>query len=173
MTCGDFFLALIAVLFPPIAGESPQWQPKTACCPQLSDPKLLTLWPVWIKVGLCTADSLINIALCCLGYIPGLIHAWYIIARNPDPMDEYEPIHDSERGDSRVTYYYISHEHPRHYGSDAPANKPVGASSPAPPPPTAPAAGANAAGPSSGAETAPPPSYSETVKGDHKVQTQD
>jgi hypothetical protein len=31
---------------------------------------------VWIKRGICTADSLINIALCCLGYIPGLLHAW-------------------------------------------------------------------------------------------------
>jgi hypothetical protein len=88
-------------------------------------------------------------------------------------MCEYEPIRDSERGESRVTYYYIRHEQPRNYGSDAPANKPVGASRPAPPPPTAPAASASAAGPSNGADTAPPPSYSETVKGDHKVQTQD
>ena len=28
---------------------------------------------VWIKAGICSADSLINILLCVLGYIPGLI----------------------------------------------------------------------------------------------------
>ncbi|CAG81097.2 hypothetical protein B0I72DRAFT_119091 [Yarrowia lipolytica] len=27
----------------------------------------------------CTADLLINVLLCCLGYIPGIIHALYII----------------------------------------------------------------------------------------------
>jgi hypothetical protein len=31
---------------------------------------------VWVKRGICSADSFINIALCCLGYLPGLIHAW-------------------------------------------------------------------------------------------------
>ena len=39
--CGsDIFLGLIAILFPPIA--------------------------VWVKRGICSADSLINIALCCM-----------------------------------------------------------------------------------------------------------
>jgi len=90
-------------------------------------------------------------------------------------MDEYEPIHDSERPGARVTYYYIQHEQPRQYGSNAPNNKPAAAGRPAPspPPPTAPAAGSSAAGPSSGEDAAPPPSYSETVRGDNKVQTQD
>jgi uncharacterized membrane protein YqaE (UPF0057 family) len=170
MTCGDLFLALIAVLFPPIAGASRLY----IAAWRRAGNQIANSSTVWIKVGLCTADSFINIALCCLGYVPGLIHAWYIIARNPDPMDEYEPIHDSERADARVTYYYISHEQPQHYGSsNTPANKPVAGGRPAPPPPSAPAAGTSAAGPSSGEETAPPPSYSETVKGDHKVQTQD
>lgn len=41
MSCGDFCLALIAVLFPPIAGKSPQWQPNTASCQQFFNPEML------------------------------------------------------------------------------------------------------------------------------------
>ncbi|OKL58315.1 hypothetical protein UA08_06538 [Talaromyces atroroseus] len=91
--CGaDVFLAVLAVFFPPIA--------------------------VWIKVGLCTADSIINIALCCLGYLPGLIHAWYIILKYPDSDDYpegYEPIDPSRadvEGGRRVTYHYVSSRQP-------------------------------------------------------------
>ncbi|MCJ1441514.1 MAG: hypothetical protein MMC23_002003 [Stictis urceolatum] len=80
MSCGDIFLGLLAVLFPPIA--------------------------VWIKRGLCSADSLLNILLCVLGYLPGLLHAWYIIAQYPDP--DYEPIPGDE--EDRVTYYYVSRD---------------------------------------------------------------
>lgn len=48
--CGsDICLGIIAILFPPFA--------------------------VWVKRGLCSADSLINIALCILGFLPGLLHA--------------------------------------------------------------------------------------------------
>ncbi|KAK9430165.1 hypothetical protein V1505DRAFT_371914 [Lipomyces doorenjongii] len=54
----DVILILLAILFPPL--------------------------PVWIKRGICSADSLINIALCMLGFIPGLLHSWYIIARFPE-----------------------------------------------------------------------------------------
>ncbi|RCK54944.1 Plasma membrane proteolipid 31 [Candida viswanathii] len=53
----DLFLIVLSVLFPPL--------------------------PVWIRRGCCSCDSLINIALCMLGYFPGLIHSWYIIARYP------------------------------------------------------------------------------------------
>ncbi|KAI5293144.1 hypothetical protein KEM52_005796 [Ascosphaera acerosa] len=75
--------------------------------------------------GRCSADSLINIALCCLGYLPGLAHAWYIILKYPEDLDDpaYAPIpqqqghgagpgrgrvisQDAEGG--RVTYYYIA-----------------------------------------------------------------
>ncbi|KAF2158913.1 hypothetical protein M409DRAFT_34170, partial [Zasmidium cellare ATCC 36951] len=35
---------------------------------------------VAIKAG-CGADLLINILLCCLGWLPGVIHAWYVIAK--------------------------------------------------------------------------------------------
>ncbi|KAB2108521.1 hypothetical protein AG0111_0g3573 [Alternaria gaisen] len=44
----------------------------------------LAIWipflPVAIKRG-CAADLFINIALCILGWIPGVIHAWYIISK--------------------------------------------------------------------------------------------
>ncbi|KAK6457258.1 uncharacterized protein RJT20DRAFT_93631 [Scheffersomyces xylosifermentans] len=53
----DFILIVLSVLFPPL--------------------------PVWIRRGFCTSDSLINILLCMLGYFPGLIHSWYIIAKYP------------------------------------------------------------------------------------------
>ncbi|KAK9462419.1 uncharacterized protein V1516DRAFT_153409 [Lipomyces oligophaga] len=62
----DVLLVLIAIVFPP--------------------------FPVWVKRGICSADSLINIALCMLGFFPGLLHSWYIISRYPeepflDPAD--------------------------------------------------------------------------------------
>lgn len=79
---------------------------------------------MWVKRGICSADSLINIALCCLGYLPGLIHAWYcwpeepsfpsnrsnryIILQYPDPYD-YEALHgDQQGGEGSVTYYYVT-----------------------------------------------------------------
>jgi uncharacterized membrane protein YqaE (UPF0057 family) len=44
----------------------------------------LAIWipfvPVAIRRG-CSADLLINILLCILGWIPGVIHAWYIISK--------------------------------------------------------------------------------------------
>ncbi|EGW32020.1 uncharacterized protein SPAPADRAFT_61122 [Spathaspora passalidarum NRRL Y-27907] len=39
--------------------------------------------PVIVKKGFCSADLLINILLCILGFFPGLLHAYYIIAMNP------------------------------------------------------------------------------------------
>ncbi|WPK26888.1 hypothetical protein PUMCH_004256 [Australozyma saopauloensis] len=58
--CGclsDICLIILLVLFPPL--------------------------PVWIRRGLCSADGWINVLLCILGYFPGLIHSWYIIAKYP------------------------------------------------------------------------------------------
>lgn len=66
----DIFLVCLSVLFPPL--------------------------PVWIRRGFCTTDSLINVLLFCLGYFPGLIHLWYIIAKYP-PYEE-----------TRVYYVYRS-----------------------------------------------------------------
>ncbi|KAF1992924.1 UPF0057-domain-containing protein [Amniculicola lignicola CBS 123094] len=92
--CGtDCFLMLLSVLFPPIG--------------------------VWVKRGICSADSIINIALCCLGFLPGLLHAWYIILQYPDPYS-YEQVPDSEG--RTTTYYYVAHAGPapprgRNYGT--------------------------------------------------------
>ncbi|KAL4894743.1 hypothetical protein BDV59DRAFT_174902 [Aspergillus ambiguus] len=154
--CGsDIFLGILAIFFPPVS--------------------------VWIKVGVCTADSIINLALCCLGYVPGLLHAWYIILKYPEPdYDDpnYEPIAggSNRRGDvenGSITYYYVSHQpmqpppSQRGYGtlnpqSQSQSPKPAGAN-----PPSAPGAGAS----SSHAEDArPPPTYAEAVRGDNKIQ---
>ncbi|CAK7237582.1 hypothetical protein SEUCBS140593_010021 [Sporothrix eucalyptigena] len=89
MCSSDIFLGLLALLFPPL--------------------------PVWVKRGICSADSVINILLCVLGYIPGLIHAWYIIAKFPEPDYEYEVLsQDAERSGNRVTYVVV---HPNHHHS--------------------------------------------------------
>ncbi|KAK9457115.1 hypothetical protein V1511DRAFT_492728 [Dipodascopsis uninucleata] len=69
----DVFLVLLAIVFPPL--------------------------PVWVKRGICSADSLINIALCMLGFIPGLLHSWYIIARYPeDPFLDVGDLEAQEFG---------------------------------------------------------------------------
>ncbi|PNS18789.1 hypothetical protein CAC42_5328 [Sphaceloma murrayae] len=141
--CGsDIFLGILAIIFPPLA--------------------------VWVKRGICSADSLINITLCLLGFLPGLIHAWYIIASYPDPT--YEELEaENERG--RVTYYYIQpgQAAQRGYGTvnqgaTMPAQNPQGQY-------TSPQ-GQGHAGSSTQPEQAPP-SYQETIQGDNKVQRHD
>lgn len=77
MGCTDLLLVIVAVFFPPI--------------------------PVAIRRGVCSADFFINVALCCLGFLPGLIHAFYIISKYPG--DEhgscrhggYAPVNGSEQ----------------------------------------------------------------------------
>lgn len=149
---------------------------------------------VWIKVGVCSADSLINIALCCLGYVPGLLHAWYIILKYPEADDEYPDgyrpiVGHGQRGDAeagRVTYYYIAHEqaHPnqyqqqqqqqqqRSYGTNVnPESRPV------PPPPVPQKPHQTGGVPDQGSSSRPegehraPPTYAEAVKGDNKIQS--
>ena len=119
---------------------------------------------VWIKRGICSADSLINIGLCCLGFLPGLVHAWYIIAKYPDL--EYSALEQDPEG-AHVTYYYVDrrgadgsqrlqqpHSQPQHgYGTNTPMPAPQNT---------------NGEGRSGGGV---PPSYEQAVRGDHKVQT--
>ncbi|KAI0597848.1 hypothetical protein F4775DRAFT_558906 [Biscogniauxia sp. FL1348] len=159
MCCSaDLFLGILAILFPPLA--------------------------VWVKCGICSADSLINILLCVLGYIPGLLHAWYVIAKFPEEND-YEPVPEDGE-DGRVTYVFVQspggqphrtpgqpqpQPHPQphphgdmNYGTNANASS----SSAAAPPP----------GPhrnnGEGSHGGPaPPSYAEAVKGDNKIQVHD
>lgn len=109
-----------------------------------------------------------------LGFLPGLFHAWYIIAVSPDPT--YEQVGDEENGN--VTYYYVQGQpqyapggqRPRQNGygtvnSNAPnaqfpghQNGFVGPSTPTP---------AESSRPS----TDVPPTYAQAVQGDHKVQS--
>ncbi|CAG8982543.1 hypothetical protein HYALB_00002325 [Hymenoscyphus albidus] len=149
MCSSDVFLGLLAILFPPL--------------------------PVWVKTGLCSADSLINICLCMLGFIPGLLHAWYIIAKFPE-YDEYDPVpQDAESG--RVTYVVVTTPNgghtrvqnhniqpgPQNYGTTAPMAPPVHQDQ-------------NGTWNNNGAEGssgAVPPPYAEAVKGNHKVQSRD
>ncbi|AEO66518.1 df95b655-9349-42a4-aadb-b6810b6df47d [Thermothielavioides terrestris] len=159
MCSTDVFLGLLGVLLPPL--------------------------PVWVKRGVCSADSIINILLCMLGYIPGLLHAWYIIAKYPEPPYDYEYQRlgpDAEQG--RI-YVFV------HHGGPCPQPQP-GAAQPKPQGPmnygTNYAAGSSAAPPqqhhhqpqeqgttsaAGPSDNAPPPSYAQVVAGDHKIQTQD
>ncbi|TKA33778.1 hypothetical protein B0A50_00614 [Salinomyces thailandicus] len=150
--CGtDIFLGILAVFFPPLA--------------------------VWVKRGLCSADSLVNIALCCLGVLPGLLHAWYIIYTYPEPTYEELAQQDAERGEGgNVTYYYVQQGQPQYAAHNA-QSRPQGygtVNSKSTPNAQFPASrgqgfvpGAQAGG--SGGEAAAPPSYQQAT-GDHKVQ---
>lgn len=159
ITGGDIFLCLLALLFPPLA--------------------------VWVKRGLCSADSVINLLLCVLGYFPGLFHAWYIIMKFPEPELPYSIVpEDAEAIVRNGNVAYIIVQQPAkspkaqsnvNYGatnsaasgsrvSPAPA---IASSSSAPAPPQA----HNDAG-EGGSSGGPPPSYAQAVA-DHKIQTQD
>lgn len=157
----DILLSLLAILFPPLA--------------------------VWIKRGLCGADSLINIALCCLGFLPGLVHAWYIIATTPDSY-EYERVVDVEGAhpyigpelnagtsghaggnvgsgaNANTSFYYV-----RTRGS-APAEQ-FGAPTTLPQQGTQLGYGSIGAGQAvGGSGNEVPPTYDDAIKGDNKVQ---
>ncbi|GAO17966.1 uncharacterized protein UV8b_00990 [Ustilaginoidea virens] len=140
MCSADIFLGVLAILFPPL--------------------------PVWVKCGICSADSIINILLCCLGFLPGLIHAWYIIVKFPEPAYEYESL-PQEGG--RVTYVYVHEQNcrppPRQggmsYGTTQGGGQHGGAAAPE----------SSGQGASNAHEGTVPPSYAEVVAGDHKTQT--
>lgn len=102
------------------------------CCGCMSDLCLVVLLiffpplPVWIRRGVCSADAWINILLCILGYFPGLIHSWYIIAKYPPCSGNH---------DSKVYYVYQtpnelesqrhSDHHHHHHHSHTYANEPI------------------------------------------------
>lgn len=153
-----------------------------------------------MKRGVCSADSLINIVLSCVGFLPGLLHAWYIILQYPDPFS-YEGPQDGERGDDgTVTYYYVTRgpapgidgrprqqQGHRGYGTvgSQPSNgqfpgQESGVTNPFPQPKGQPKGQQNVqrqdgmAGQELGGESSqpqgPPPTYADVIKGDHKVQ---
>ncbi|POS83129.1 hypothetical protein EPUL_003437 [Erysiphe pulchra] len=150
MNDSDIFLGLLAILFPP--------------------------FPVWVKRGICSADSLINICLCALGGIPGILHAWYIISQHPH--GEQSGLGDAES--ARITRYVVIQE-PQSpvkgstpsaqpytgYGATASTNQPhsgtVNASSSVP---------SNQTGPVEGTDDITGlPSYQEAIKSSYKVQS--
>ncbi|KAA8916680.1 hypothetical protein TRICI_001178 [Trichomonascus ciferrii] len=113
--------------------------------------------PVAIKRGLFSLDTLLNLILCLLGGLPGVLHCWYIIVKYPDdgiPFVEsargrYQTVPDVESSNQVV--------HPNYQSTATSGGENVG----------------GAAGPSE------PPSYDQTiqrgaaVKGDNKVQYSD
>lgn len=123
--CGclsDICLIILSVLFPPL--------------------------PVWIRRGLCSCDSLINILLCILGYFPGLIHSWYIIAKYPPYSYDVKAVY-IQRPDLENQIHCHHHHHP---APNAPAPAPLNAQ---PQPHAQPSYGAVNEGSSA------PPAYSE------------
>lgn len=115
-----------------------------------------------------------------LGYVPGLLHAWYIIAKFPDTT-EYEAVpQDAES--ARVTYIYVQGAD----GQQRRQQRPTGVPKTTGYGTTAAAAttvapqqrqGENgtwseSSGSGEGSSGAPvPPSYDEAIRGDHKVQS--
>lgn len=140
---------------------------------------------MWVKRGVCSADSLINIALCCLGFLPGLLHAWYTILQNPDPYDGYGQVGDGEGGRQGTTYYVVSHTGPArqqggmNYGTVPQQQQQTGVTGQNQSKKTGKSAkGASGSGApqqmggegSSSQPEGPPPTYADVIKGDHKVQ---
>jgi uncharacterized membrane protein YqaE (UPF0057 family) len=168
MCSSDFFLCFLALLFPPL--------------------------PVWVKCGICSADSVINILLCVLGFVPGLLHSWYIIAKYPESSShDYQRVpENTENG--RVAYVIVppqGHPAPKPYnhhaqtqgqhgqhqhgygtvpGHHAQTYAQVAASSSNTPQAPTYAQVASSSSNNDGDDGAAPPPYNEAV-GDHKVQT--
>lgn len=153
MCSSDIFLGVLAVLFPPLPG-------KLTTSPLRARAATNSI-TVWVKRGICSADSLINILLCVLGFIPGLLHAWYIIAKFPDEYDyEYEGIPDRERQPRRVVYVVQGqpqgqprpHGQQQGYGTQQHQDAGVGGSN---------------------QDQGVPPSYADVVAGDNKIQSRE
>lgn len=112
-----------------------------------------------------------------LGFLPGLIHAWYIIAKYPEI--EYDLIPDRAAEEGRVSYIIVQSPNGSRTrvakGNSRPVASPsYGTTAPMAPPVHQSENGAwdnNVAEGSSGG--AVPPTYAEAVKADHKIQTQD
>ncbi|KAJ2323359.1 hypothetical protein GGI00_005647 [Coemansia sp. RSA 2681] len=69
------------------------------CCSSCPDVLLIILSVLFPPFGAlfrrgCGADFLINCGLTALGYLPGLIHAWYLICKYP--ADDYEMLVDDD-----------------------------------------------------------------------------
>lgn len=79
MHAHDWFLVFLAIFVPPVA--------------------------VWLKRGICSKDFLINLLLFLLGFIPGLIHALYIISKYPYQQNTIR-LSDIESNNNNLTKGY-------------------------------------------------------------------
>ncbi|KAJ2765116.1 hypothetical protein IWQ56_004226 [Coemansia nantahalensis] len=77
-SCPDLLLVILSILFPPFGAL--------------------------LRRG-CGADFLINCGLTALGYLPGLIHAWYLICKYPN--EEYEMLVDDDGGAPHTVPHHI------------------------------------------------------------------
>lgn len=77
----DSFLAIVAIFFPPV--------------------------PVFVKTG-CSASLVMNFALCLMGIVPGIIHAWYVIL-TANSYNYYRNYHNHGRHNNR--HYNRHHCH--------------------------------------------------------------
>ena len=68
LTCSDIFKFIFAIILPPLGYLI------------LSTHTLNNTYRVFLERG-CAVDVLINILLTILGFIPGVIHAFYIILK--------------------------------------------------------------------------------------------
>jgi len=129
-----------------------------------------------VKRGLCSADSFINLALCCLGFLPGLLHAWYIISSYPET--DYDSVPQADDGGERGN---VTRDHANVTSGCWRTNRNKGYGTTdrmhALPPHSAvvkdqqaAALRENAGESSAGVGAAVPPSYDQAVRGDHKVQ---
>lgn len=111
-----------------------------------------------------------------LGFLPGLFHAWYIIAITPDPT--YEPVAADEEQGGTVTYYYVQGQPQYSHGSQRPRQQGYGTVNGNRPNAQFPGQQSGFVGPaaptpaeSSRPSTDVPPTYAQAVQGDHKVQS--
>jgi hypothetical protein len=132
--------------------------------------------------------------LTTLTQLPGLIHAWYIIAKFPEPGYDYEPlqqdaegrvyviVHDGSRprnqqqqqqshgGQQQRQQLKQQQQQPNKKPGQPNANMSYGTTSAQQPQQQQQQPNA---GEGSSEGHAPPPSYAQVVAGDHKVQTQE
>ncbi|EFX05318.1 stress response RCI peptide [Grosmannia clavigera kw1407] len=153
----DFFLGMLALLFPPL--------------------------PVWVKRGICSADSIINILLCLLGYVslslslsPCSARVFWLLTRHSSRawfmLDAEGSIQNR-----RFTYIVVQpsggrpQPQPQTAAPEIQSNMNYGTTAPAAASSSSAQQPRNDAG--EGGSNGPPPSYAQAVSSDNKIQNHD